>query len=173
MKKLVIIAMTYIVLGSCASSIPKHRRIVYLFPTKTEKVINDFLKEREAEDVQLYFTRDSKSSSILVHVELLRKTNNKTTNFNEKGNRFLLINGKHIPVVFDYDYNFSAELIDGIPQVILLNEEDSSEKKVNIPSLEYRVANEHLIGYSRIDRIMDISSYIIIDNKGNILENRL
>lgn len=170
--KYILILLASFFMMSCSSSKMGQNKIAYLFPIQTEDVINDFLEKNRTVDYVIYLLTNSDGvSSTLYFLEL--DEDDDVLNRCAQGNRYVYVDGEYIPIVFDYDYKFSTEVIDNKPQIIMIDEKTEMERKEDIPSLEFRRKNVHLIGYPRTDRIIDLGYYIIIDNNGKIIEKSL
>lgn len=105
MKKTICILITLIAF-SCASQ----KRISYIFPSKVEGKIGNYLEQylKGKPEAQFYLTLDKVELNLyLVHInEVSSKSNEITSGILKKGNRYAMINNKRIPVINSTDLNF-------------------------------------------------------------------
>ncbi|RKN77817.1 hypothetical protein [Ulvibacterium marinum] len=174
MRKLINFTILCLILSGCASNIKKSR-ITYLFPVETENSISEFLKGQKSKFAVFYFERVKDNPTTKVHVETFKSKEALETALSNStlGNRYVFIDYKYYPVLFDYDFKFYSNEKNGKPQVSVINEANGNQEEKDIPALTYRMKNQHLIGYKKNIRIIDWSNYVIIDDKGNIVENGL
>ena len=176
MRKLVIFCCTIVFfLNSCKVTKLEKSKIVYLFPPETEKTLFRFIEKIKEKPVIFYLERTSDDKAIKLHLEVFENMTALKRNFSNftNTNRFVFVDNKYYPIMFDYDYDFYTLIKDGTLQVSLLDNETKNETDKDIPSLNFRLKNPHLIGYKKRIRLIDWSNYLLLDNKGNILENGL
>lgn len=105
MKKTIPI-LTILIAFSCASQ----KSINYIFPSKVEGKIEKYLEQyhKGNSETQFYLTLDKVESNLyLVQInEITSKSNEITSGILKKGNRYVILVNKRIPVVNSTDLNF-------------------------------------------------------------------
>lgn len=99
MIKKTIFILTILITFSCTSQ----TSISYIFPSKVERKIEGYFEQylKDKPDVRFYLTPDKVETNLyLVQVnEITLKSNEMTSGILKKGNRYVMINSKRIPVI--------------------------------------------------------------------------
>lgn len=164
MKKIIVLIIISFTFYNC-SSVYTEKVIPYSVSIESENSIYHTIESLNQNNISFYF-ETLEDNKFKIH--LITDGINGNYFFS---NRKLFVNDKFYPLVFDTDYKFFVRMKDNYP--IISKFEDDTEKKstvIKMPEIEERVKNINLYLKDSKRKIIDSSTYWVVDVKGNLLE---